>query len=115
MGCDTKTAATVWAPSYQKATIMQASLATAGFLAGLAVWLLGGGVMWLIGAVFIGAVVPFTFIVIMPTNHKLLEPGRDLSTAETRTLLDRWGQLHGVRSALSCIASVVYVALLLGA
>jgi len=25
MGCDTKTAATVWAPSYKRATVMQAS------------------------------------------------------------------------------------------
>lgn len=31
MGCDTKTAATVWAPSYKRATVMQASLAILGF------------------------------------------------------------------------------------
>ena len=115
MGCDTKTAATVWAPSYKRATLMQASLAILGFLTGVAVWLLGGGLMWLLGAVFIGAVVPFTFLVIMPTNHQLLVPGRDLSSSETRVLLEKWGKLHGVRSALSLLASVVYVALLLGA
>jgi uncharacterized membrane protein len=115
MGCDTKTAATVWAPSYKKATVMQASLAIVGCLAGAAAWLLSGGVLWLIGAIFIGAVVPFTFAVIMPTNHKLLAPGRDLSSNETRSLLEKWGKLHGVRSALSFVASVVYVALLLGA
>jgi hypothetical protein len=115
MGCDTKTAATVWAPSYKRATVMQASLAIVGLLAGAAVWLLGGGAAWLVGALFIGAVVPFTFIVIMPTNHELLAPGRDLSTTETRGLLEKWGKLHGVRSALSFIASVIYVALLNGA
>jgi hypothetical protein len=115
MGCDTKTAATVWAPSYKKATVMQASLAIVGFLAGVAVWFFGGGVMWLVGALFIGAVVPFTFIAIMPTNHQLLASGRDLSSSETRSLLEKWGKLHGVRSALSFVAAVVYVALLLGA
>ncbi|MFN0317636.1 MAG: DUF1772 domain-containing protein [Burkholderiales bacterium] len=114
MGCETKIAATVWAPSYKKATVMQASLAIVGFLSGLALWLLGGGITWLAGAALIGAVVPFTFIVIMPTNQRLLEPGRDLSTQETRALLERWGKLHGVRSVLSLIASAVYVALLLG-
>ena len=36
MGCDTKTAATVWAPSYKRATVMQASLAILGFLSGFA-------------------------------------------------------------------------------
>ena len=113
MGCDTKTAATVWAPSYKRATVMQASLAILGFLSGLAVWLLGGGVMWLVGAVFIGLVVPFTFIAIMPTNHQLLTPGRDLASNETRALLEKWGKLHAVRSVLSFVASVVYVGLLI--
>jgi uncharacterized membrane protein len=115
MGCDTATAARVWAPSYQRATLMQASLAIVGFVSGLVAWLLGGGVMWLVGALFIGAVVPFTFIAIMPTNHRLLAPGRDLASAETRSLLEAWGRLHGVRSALSFVASIVYVALLLNA
>ena len=115
MGCDTKTAATVWAPSYKRATVMQASLAILGFLSGFAVWLLGGGVMWLVGAVFIGLVVPFTFIAIMPTNHQLLTPGRDLASNETRALLEKWGKLHAVRSVLSFVASVVYVSLLVWA
>ena len=112
MGCDTKTAATVWAPSYQRATVMQASLAILGFLSGVAVWLLGGGIMWLVGAGFIGLVVPFTFIAIMPINHQLLTPGRDLASSETRALLEKWGKLHAVRSVLSFVASVVYVGLL---
>lgn len=45
MGCDTRTAATVWGPSYKRGTVMQASLAILSFLAGLGVWLLGGGMM----------------------------------------------------------------------
>ena len=98
MECDTRIALTVWAPSYKRATVMQ-----------------GGGTPWLAGAVLIAAVVPFTFIVIMPTNHRLLEPGRDPDSNETRELLESWGKLHGVRSALGFAASVVYVGSLLGA
>ena len=109
MGCDTKTAATVWMPSYKKATLMQAPLAVISFLAGVAVWLLGGGLLWLIGAVLIGLVVPFTFIAVMPTNNQLLAPGRDLASAETRSLLEKWGRLHAVRSGLSFLASIVYL------
>jgi uncharacterized membrane protein len=112
MGCDTKTAATVWAPSYKRATVMQASLAIVSFLAGVLAWLLGGGIVWLVGAVLIGLVVPFTFIAVMPTNHQLLAPGRDLASVETRALLEEWGRLHAVRSALSLVASVVYMVLL---
>jgi len=113
MGCDTKTAATVWAPSYKRATVMQASLAILSFLAGVSTWLLSGGVIWLAGAVVIGLVVPFTFIAIMPTNHQLLETGRDLASDETRKLLEKWGRLHAVRSVLSLVASVIYLVSLL--
>ena len=115
MDCGTKIAATVWAPSYKRATVMQASLAIVAFLCGAVVWLLGGGVWWLVGALFIGSVVPFTFIAIMPTNHRLLEPERDLGSNETRVLLEKWGHLHAVRSVLSLVASVIYVGLLVGA
>jgi Anthrone oxygenase len=109
MGCDTKTAATVWAPSYKRATVMQAPLAGLSFLAGVGAWLFGGGILWLIGAVLIGLVIPFTFIGVMPTNHQLLASGRDLSSTETRSLLDKWGRLHAVRSALSFLGAIVYL------
>jgi len=114
MDCDTKTAATVWAPSYKRATAMQAPLAALSFLAGVGAWLFGGGMLWLIGAVLIGLVIPFTFIGVMSTNHELLAPGRDLSSIETRSLLDKWGRLHAVRSVLSFLASIVYLVSLFG-
>jgi hypothetical protein len=94
---------------------MQAPLAILSFLAGVSVWLLSGGIMWLAGAVLIGLVVPFTFIAIMPTNHQLLAPGRDLASTETQELLIKWGRLHAVRSLLSLLALVVYLILLLQA
>jgi len=115
MGGETKIAATVWALSYKRATLMQAPLAIVSFLAGVGVWLLGGGIAWLVGAVLIGLVVPFTFIAIMPTNHQLLAPGRDLASTETRMLVEKWGRLHAVRSVLSLLASVLFLSLLLKA
>lgn len=115
MGCSTDVAATVWAPSYKRATVMQASLAIIGFLAGLAAWLLGAGLVWLVAALFILAVVPVTLIIIFPTNKQLLASGRDLGSSETRELLVKWGQLHAIRSVLSLIASVIFVWQLVGA
>src|SRR5690606_11642611 len=101
MSCDTKTAATVWAPSYKRAFVMQASLALLSFICGIACWLISSITMWLAAAIFIGAVIPFTLVVIMPTNKKLLATGRDLNSTETRALLVKWGDLHAVRSVLS--------------
>jgi len=115
MALETKFAALQWAPSYKRATLLQAPLALVSLLSGVTVWLLGASVWWLVAALLVGAVVPYTFIVVMPTNHMILEPGRDLTSAETRELLQKWAKLHGVRTALSLAASVIYVWLLRGA
>lgn len=112
MGCSTEIAAAVWAPSYKRATLMQAPLALVSAVAGIASWLLGGGFIWLAGAGIILSVVPFTLLAIAPTNRRLLAPGRDLASSDTRALLDRWGALHAVRSALSLVASAIYLWLL---
>ncbi len=54
----------------------------------------GADVLWLVAALLIGSVVPFTFAIVMPTNRQLLDPRRDLSSAETRSLLEK-NKLHG--------------------
>jgi hypothetical protein len=69
----------------------------------------GEGTAWLWGGLVILAVVPFTLVVIRPTNERLLTPGRDLASAETRDLLERWGRLHAVRTALGLVASILYL------
>jgi anthrone oxygenase-like protein len=115
MGLETRSAAQQWAPSYQRATWLQAPLALLSLACGTAAWLLGAGFAWLVGALLVGGVVPFTFAVIMPTNNQLLAPGRDLDSAETRLLLVRWGKLHAVRTVLSLAGAAVYLWLLVRA
>ena len=109
MTLETRMAAAQWARSYKRATWLQAPLALMSFLSGVAAWLLGAGAEWLVAAVLIGSVVPFTFIGVMPTNRKLLAPNRDLNSAETRALLERWARLHAVRTALSIAATIIYI------
>jgi hypothetical protein len=114
MTLDTRFAAAQWAPSYRRATWMQAPLALLSLVTGVATWLLGGGLGWAIAALLIGAVVPFTLFGIMPTNNALLAPDRDLGAAETRTLLENWAHLHVVRTVLSLAATILYLCLALG-
>lgn len=109
LSCGTEIAARQWAPSYKRATVMQVSFAVLATLAGIARWLDGGGALWLWGSLCIFSVIPFTMLVILPTNNKLLEPRRDQGSVETRALLETWGRLHGVRSVLSLIASLLFV------
>jgi hypothetical protein len=112
MRLDTRNAALQWAPSYARATVMQAPLAVIGLIAGIAAWISGAGTGWLVAGLTLGAVVPFTLIVIMPTNKRLLDPARDLDSAETRELLVRWERLHAVRSVFGLTAFALAVCLM---
>ena len=114
MECGTAAALSQWAPSYKRATVMQASLGAVGFLSAIGAWILRAGTLWLLGGVLFGLVIPFTLIVILPTNRKLLSPSLDKESSEARTLLDRWNRLHAVRSVLCFASFVVFVLALTG-
>ena len=72
---------------------MQVSLALIATLAGVGRWLQEARPSWLCGALTIVSVIPFTMLVILPTNTRLLEPGRDRASAETRLLLQEIGDV----------------------
>ena len=112
LSCGTKVAATEFGPSYKRAAVLQASLSFVSFVAGVAAWRLGGDVRWLVGAVLIGLAIPYTLVVVKPTNDQLLDPARNPTSVETHMLLQRWGWLHGVRSVLSLAATILYLYLL---
>ena len=109
LACGTELAVTQWAPSYRWATVMQVSLALLAAVSGIVRWAQGAGALWLWGTMLILAVIPFTLIVILPTNKKLLDPNRDRRSEETRSLLETWGRLHVGRGALSLAASCLFI------
>jgi hypothetical protein len=109
LSCGTEVALRDFAPSYRRATVMQAPLALAGCVTGLwAAWARDD--LWLaLGAVLLGAVVPFTLVVILPTNHQLLDPALDPHSHEATKLLNRWGRLHATRTIMSSAAFALFV------
>jgi len=109
MECGVETAATEFPPSYRRASIMQATLAAIGLLSSLAAWFAGATFWWAIAGVLLGSVVPFTLLVILPTNRQLLSPTLDKRSAQTTHLLARWGRLHAIRSVVSVVAFLLFV------
>jgi uncharacterized membrane protein len=110
---DTATALTEWRPSYKRAAVVQPILAAVGFLSALGAWLMGGSVWWLAGGVLLVAVIPYTLIIVFPTNNKLLDPAMvDKDPKLARRLLIRWGRLHTVRSIMSLAAFLAFMLLL---
>jgi hypothetical protein len=81
MSCGPELALREFAPSYQRATTMQASLAIGGLILGLvSAWQLRDP--WVaVGALLLGASVPFTLIVLFPVNGQSIRHS-------TRTILE---------------------------
>ncbi|MGE0684273.1 MAG: DUF1772 domain-containing protein [Candidatus Binatia bacterium] len=109
MQCGMALAVTEFAPSYKRAAAMQASLAAIGFVCAVMTWFWGAPLSWLIGGILLGAVIPFTLLVIFPTNKQLLDPGLDRNSSLTEQLLIRWGRLHAVRSLLGLASFLLFL------
>jgi hypothetical protein len=113
ISCGVPLAVTEWRPSYKRGTLMQAPLALIGSLSALAVWWFEGGAAWLIGGSLLLLIVPFTLVVIFPTNKRLESQELDLHSEEAGRLLQRWGWLHAIRSILSGLAFLVFLSALM--
>jgi hypothetical protein len=84
---------------------MQASLAAvSGVLGLLSAWI-SHDWHWIIGAVLILTNWPYTLIGIMPTNRKLKAIAASEAGLAARGMLERWGQLHAVRTVLGIAAT----------
>lgn len=106
---DDRALLTEWKPSYERGKAMQASLALVSTLLGLWAAYLSGDWMYVLAAALILAPWPWTLLVIMPVNKVLEETPNEQANAQTRALIEKWGMLHAVRSALGIAATLVYI------
>ena len=102
-------AARFFPPMYNLAAPMQIASAVVGTAAGLITWLLGGGVAWLIGALLLVSVIPYTLVALKPINDQLLDAAAERTDAETEVLLKRWAPRHAVRSIASGLSFATYL------
>lgn len=109
LSCGVALAVTEWRPSYKRGTALQAPLAGLGSVLAFLSWWLDKDSAWLVGGVIFLAVIPFTLVVIFPTNKKLESDKLDLSSVRAEHLLRLWGRLHAVRSGLSLLAFLVFL------
>jgi len=113
MACGVEIAAAEFPPTYRRASIMQATLAAVCLLSSIAAWLAGATFSLAFAGVLMGSVIPFTLIVMLPTNKQLLSHALDRRSPLTGQLLARWGRLHAVRSVLSGLALLLLLYLLI--
>jgi hypothetical protein len=98
-----------WAPSYKRGFAMQAPLAAIGFLLGIVAWWQTAQWLWLLGAFVLVANWPYTLLVIMPLNRRLLAITPGDADASSTAMIARWGKLHAVRTALGLCATAIFL------
>lgn len=99
-----------WQPSYKRALPIQSGLALMGGAAGLLAGDLTKDWLWVAGSVALLANWPFTLLVILPVNKRLMALDPHSTNFESRELLIQWGKLHNVRSMLGIIAMLMFAA-----
>jgi Domain of unknown function (DUF1772) len=97
-----------WQPSYKRALPIQSGLAIMGGAAGLIVGYLSADWRWYAGSILLLANWPFTLLVIMPINKRLMAMQEAEAGAGSRAMLVQWGKLHDVRSALGAAAALLF-------
>ena len=110
LGLDDRALLAEWKPSYKAGFIMQASLAVMGFLLAVAAWYSSGNWLWLLGGLVLVANWPFTLLGIMPTNHMIDAITPNDAGPNSRALIEKWGSLHAVRTALGAAATAIFLA-----
>jgi len=109
MQLDIHAALAEWQPSYARGAAMQASLAVVAGLLGIAAgWTDTPRLLWILGAVVMLTNLPYTFLAIWGTNTRLKMTPIEQASPDTRALLDRWGRLHAVRTALGLGSTLLY-------
>lgn len=100
---------TEWKPAYKRGFAMQASLAFIGFVLGAWAYWETSSWLWLAGALTLLANWPYTLLVILPTNNKLLATPIEAANADTRALILKWAHLHAVRTGLGIGGTVLFL------
>ena len=98
-----------WKSAYKRGFAMQASLAVVGFIAGVVAWWLMRNWVWLLGACVLIANWPYILIGMMPTNGSLMRTDPGIAGPESRSLIEKWGRLHAVRTSLGFVATIVFL------
>jgi hypothetical protein len=109
MKLDDRAALAEWGPAYKRGFAMQASLAIVGFVLGFWAWRHTGHVHWLTGASILIAAWPYTMIVMMRTNKRLMTMVPAEAGPDSRALLKKWGQMHAIRTGLGLASVVMFV------
>ena len=94
--------------SRRTAPLMMALAGLSG-AAALYIYLTAGGAGWLLGAILMIGMFPFTGLLIVPTNLKLLKVDCETNPEEALALHRRWSTMHWLRTVIGAPAFLIFL------
>jgi len=98
-----------WKESYGRGHVIGPLTVVITALLGLITFFFNHEWLWAIGSLSILINVPYTIIFINPTNHKLLGTTPETANDETRSLVQKWTNLHIGRCIYSTITVILFL------
>jgi len=109
LGLDDEALIAEWHHAYRRGFAMQGPLALLGCLLALVAWWQTFDWPWILGALLLVANGPYTLWAIKPINDALATEGSAASPSRSRALIEKWGRLHAVRTALGGAAALAFL------
>ncbi len=109
LGLDDGALLAEWKPSYKSGFAMQATLAVFGLLLGVMAWWQTRQTGFLLAGLVLVANWPFTLLVIMPVNNRLMAIPAAEAGPRSRAMIEHWGRLHAVRTMLGAAATLLFL------
>jgi hypothetical protein len=98
-----------WKPAYKSGALMQASLALVGALCAFAAAYASRDWRWVLAGAVLLVNWPYTLLVIMPVNKRLMVRSSNDDEETTRALLHRWNRLHAVRTVFGAASALIAI------
>ena len=109
LGLDDRALLAEWHRAYRRGFAMQGPLALLGCLLALLAWWQSFDWPWILGALLLVANGPYTLWAIKPINDALAAENASDNPSRSRGLIERWGRLHAVRTALGGVATLLFL------
>ena len=98
-----------WRESYRRAAKMQGGLAVLAGGVGLVTAWQTKDWRWIAGAALMLANMPYTILVIFPTNKLLNGMAIEQADSKSRAMIARWARMHSVRTLLGIAATAANI------
>lgn len=95
-------------PFFHKSAHLQMALSLIVLAISLAISVLSGDWLWLIGAIILQLSGPYTIKILMPVNNRIMAENADIHSDQMTKDLSSWGKLHMPRTVLAGVIFILF-------